>query len=144
MIFKILQKKEGGFLVLTMVLLVSAVVLAIATGIMLRSISGLNSSADSEKSLKAWSTVSACGEYALMQMSTTTGGLPGWGYGSTTGQSLEINGETCYIYTVVASGTAKLIKASSTVSSFTKKILIEVATNTPNIEVSYWREVADF
>lgn len=137
-------QKRGGFLVLTLILIVSAVVLVIATGVMLRSIGELNETADSEKSLKAWSTVSACGEYALLQMSTTSGGLPGWGYGSTTGESVEIEGETCYIYPVTDSGTAKLIKASSTVSGFTKKILIEVATNTPNLVLNSWTEVADF
>jgi hypothetical protein len=138
------SQRNKGFLVLTMALVVSAAVLVIATGSMLRSIGGVNETADSEKSLKAWSTVNACGEHALLEMSTTSGGLSGWDYGSTTGESLEIEGETCYIYEVTASGTAKLIKASSTVSGFTKKILIEVATNTPNLVVNSWKEVADF
>ena len=65
---KIKKVNNGGFLVLTMVLLVCAVVLAVATGIFLRSISQTNETADSEGALKAWGTVNACGEYALGQM----------------------------------------------------------------------------
>lgn len=136
--------KSSGFLVLTLVLLVSASVLIITTGSLLRSISQVNESGDSEQSLKAWSAVNACGEYALGQMATTSGGLPGWNYASTTGESLSVGDETCYIYPVETSGTAKLINASSTVSSFTKKIQINVATNTPRLIISSWKEVADF
>jgi hypothetical protein len=57
---------------------------------------------------------------------------------------LSVGDETCYIYPVVASGTDRLIRASSTVSGFTRKILIDVATNTPKVVVSSWEEVADF
>ena len=121
-------------------LLVSAVVLAIGTGIFLRSISDVNESADSEMSLKAWSLAGACGEYALNQLSTTTDGRAGWSY---SGESLPVGDETCYI-NVVASGTAKVIQASSTVGNFTRKVKIEVATNTPSIVISSWAVVADF
>ncbi len=148
MILKSFKNKKRGFIVLTMVLLVSAVVLTITTGIMLRSIGKINESADSENSLKAWSTVNACAEYALGQMiastTSTTTTAENWGFASTTGQELSVGDEICYIYPVTDSGTAKLIKASSTVSQFTKKIEIEVATNTPSISINYWEEVADF
>lgn len=142
MIHKFTQSKKRGFLVLTMVLIVCATVLIIATGIFLRSISEVNESADSESSLKAWSTVNACGEYALLQMSTTTGGLSGWSYGGL--YSLPVGSETCYIYAIGSSGTSKVIHASSTVSNFTRKIEVIVATNTPSLVVSSWQEVADF
>ena len=140
-----LKQKKGGFLVLTMVLLVCAVVLIISTGLLLRSISDVRESTDSENSLKARSAVNACGEYALGQMvssSSATTTATNWGYAG--GLSVAVGSETCYIYPVTASGTAKLIKASSTVSSFTKKILIEVATNSPSLVISSWQEVADF
>jgi hypothetical protein len=142
------KNKKKGFLVLTMVLLVSATVLIITSGIFLRSIWDINSTQDSELALKAWSAVNACGEYALGQMvasstsATTT--AENWDFASTTGVSLDVGTETCYIYPVTASGTAKLIKASSTVSLFTRKILIQVATNTPTTTVSLWNAVADF
>jgi hypothetical protein len=145
------KKNNGGFLVLTMVLLVCATVMIISTGILLRSVSEISSTTDSEKSLRAWGAVNACGEYALLQMiastTSTTTTANNWDFASTTGVELtDVGGgdETCYIYPVVASGTAKIIKASSTVSSFTRKIQIEVATNTPNMAVTSWEAVADF
>lgn len=137
-----IKRKQGGFLVLTMVLLVSATVLAIATGLMLRSIGDVNDSGDTENSFKAWSTVNACGESALFQLASTTEGN-GW---STYlgGESLSVGDNSCYIYAIVDSGSAKIIQASSTVSGFTKKIEIKVATNTPTVSLDYWKEVADF
>lgn len=141
-------KNKKGFLVLTLVLLVSATVLIIVTGVMLRTIGKVSDSADAEKSLKALSTVTACGEYALEQMVASTSAtttITNWGFASTTGVELVLAGETCYIYPIEdISGGAKLIKASSTISKFTKKIEIEVATNTPNIVINSWQQVADF
>ena len=130
------NKNGKGFLTLTIVILVCSVVLIIATGSLLRSISQAGESADSENSLKAWGAVNACGEYALANLA------PVWTYSG--GESLSVGSSTCYIYPIVASGTSKLIKASSTVSGFTKKILIEVATNTPSVLINSWSEVADF
>ena len=137
------DKNNKGFLVLTLVLLVCGTVLIIVTGIMLRTVSEVNQTVDSEKALIAWGTVNACGEHALGQMATTQGGLPGWAY--TGNEALAVGTETCYIYGVEdGMAGAKLIKASSTVSGFTKKILIEVATNTPTVIVNSWQQVADF
>jgi len=130
------KSNQRGFLVLTMVLLVCATVLIIATGSLLRSISQTNESADSENSLKAWSAVNACGEYALGYLASM------WNYAG--GEPLSVGSSTCYIYPIIASGTSELIRASSTVSGFTKKILIEVATNTPSIVINSWTGVADF
>jgi hypothetical protein len=130
------KNNQGGFLVLTMVLLVCGAVLIISTGIFLRSISQVKEGGDSENALKAWSTVNACSEYALGKLA------PDWSYAGA--ESLSISGQTCYIYPVVASGTSKFIQASSTVSEFTKKVLIEVATNTPSVVINSWSIVADF
>lgn len=134
---------------MTMVLLVSAVVLIISAGVMLRSIGDLRDGSDSESSLKAWGAVTACGEYALGQLASTSDSL-GWEY--TGGESsdsispeLELGGKTCYIYPIEDGDLgSKIIKASSTVSTFTKKIQIEVSTNTPRLVVTSWNYVADF
>ena len=149
MFFKKNKKNNRGFLVLTMVLLISAVVLLISAGVMLRSIGDINQSSDSENSLQAWSTVTACGEYALGQLASTTDSA-GWSYAGDESSdslvpSLELGDETCYIYPIEdGDNGAKIIKASSTVSGFTRKILIEVATNSPSIIVNSWSYVADF
>lgn len=145
------KPKNKGFFVLTMTLIVLVTVLTIATGIFLRSIDDLNQTSDSEKSLTAWSTVNSCGEFALGQIATTTNGLAGWSY--TGNQFLRIGDNTCYIYNVepfyavntdCINLSKRCIRASSTVSTFTRKIIIEVSTNTPRIIVNSWNAVADF
>jgi len=134
---------------MTMVLIVCSIILIVVTGSLLRSMSQGSQTSGSEKSLKAWSVVNACGEYTLAQMvasSSATTTAMNWEFGSTTGMQLNVGAETCYIYPVgagVASG-SKLIKASSTVSGFTRKLQIEVATNTPVIILNSWEYVADF
>lgn len=147
----IFVNKNGGFLVLTMVLLVSAVVLVISAGVFLRSINENIETADSEFSLRALSNVMACGEYTLGQMmgstTSTTTTAENWSYAGDEILNIPLpdGSDTCYIYPVEDGDLgSKIIKASSTVSSFTKKLLIEVATNTPNIILNSWTEVADF
>ena len=133
---------KKGFVVLATVLLVSAVGLLVGSGVLLRSLSTSNTSLYQEKSLAALNTVSACAEYAAKNLSTTTGGLLGWSY--TGGESLPVNGNSCYIYTVTNNGSAKVIKASSTVSGFTRKIQVEIATTTPQMFINFWKVVPDF
>jgi len=145
-LFFLNKRKNKGFLVLTLVLIVCSTILIITTGLFLRSISQTKGGSDSENSLKALGAANACGEYALRQMiasstdATTT--ESNWNYYGDI--PLLVGAETCYIYPIVASGTDKIIKASSTVSTFTKKILIDVATNSPSMVVSSWKTVADF
>jgi hypothetical protein len=139
MVFYKNTQKNKGFLVLTMVLLVCAVVMIVSAGSLFRSINDANEGTDSERALKAWSTVNACGEYALAQIAP----LSGWT--EYTGDApLQVGAETCYIYPIEDSEGSKIINASSTVSGFTKKISIEVATNTPKVIITSWEEVADF
>lgn len=132
---------------MTMVLIVCSTILIVVTGSFLRSLSQGSQTSDSEKSLKAVAVVDACGEYALAQMvasSSATTTATNWNYSGNV--PLSVGSESCYIYSIgagVASG-SKLIKASSTVSGFTKKVSIEVATNSPQIILNYWEYVADF
>jgi hypothetical protein len=143
------NNKNRGFMVLTMILLVCATVLIIVTSILLRSVGQINETISSEKSIKAWGAVNACGEYALGKMIASTSATTtasNWSYAGNENLNIPLsNGEeTCYIYPVIASGTTKIIRASSTVSSFTRKIVIEVATNTPTTTINHWNIVADF
>lgn len=133
------KNKERGFVALAFILMVNAITIAVSAGIFLRSISVSNNSFYEYKSAIAESIVFACGEYSTMKFSTTSSG---WLYGGD--ETFLLGDNSCYIYPIVASGTSKLIKATSTVSGFTRKILIEVATNTPSILVNSWTEVADF
>lgn len=87
------KKKQRGFLVLTMVLLVCVTVLAVVTGILLRSVDQVNQTADSEKALQAWGAVSACGEYALGKMMASTSATTtaqNWAYAGSESLSIPL------------------------------------------------------
>jgi len=136
------EKRNRGFSVLGTVLLVNATVLLVVSGLFLRSIDEANKTADLQNSLIAWNTVNTCGEYALMQLASTTDGN-GWSYGGD--ESLSVGDNICYIYEVEdGDDGSRLVNASSTVSGFTKKISIDIATNTPSLVVDSWEEVASF
>ncbi|MEI6528740.1 MAG: hypothetical protein WCO10_03700 [bacterium] len=135
------NNKTGGFVVLATVLMVSAVVVMIGSGVLLRSISSSNNSLAEEQSVHSTVSANSCAEYAMLQLSTTTGGLPGWSYVG--GQSLSLGSDTCS-YSVVNADSAKSVKASSTVSGFVHKIQVVVATSTPTMSISSWKDVADF
>lgn len=134
---------ERGFIALSFVIMVSAIAILISVGTILRSISELRMSLYQEKSSKASASVNACGEYAVRKISTTSDSLPGWDY--TGGELFDLGDSNCYIYPVVASGTSKVIYASSTVSSFTRKLKIEVGTSTNTfVNIQSWSEISDF
>lgn len=141
---------KRGFIALITVITASAVALIIGSSILLKSITESNLSADEEFSNKAWATVNACAEHALYNLASTTnsGGSEWYNHASTTGYSIDIDGNTCYIYPIVGTeaGTTspRLIQASSTVRDFTRKLSIIAATNTPSVTVDSWTEVADF
>lgn len=141
--------KNKGFIGLVTVITVSAVAVLITSATLLRSITESTISLDEEQSARAWAAANGCVEFALTKYASTTG--DGWGSytGDYTGeQGLSIGDDTCYILEVedANSGTTteRTIRASSTVNNFVRKIVVTVSTNTPNLVVDSWSEVADF
>ncbi len=130
---------KKGFIALITVLIITAVSVIIGTTVVMKSISHASMSASELYSAKAWAAANGCVEYALGQFSlssTTFTTYPGL-------LSQTVGGTLCTI-TLVASGNSKVIKASSTVSSFVRKLQVTVATNTPQSVISSWQEVGDF
>ena len=145
---------KKGFIALITVLTVSAVALVIASTILLKSITESTVSGDEISVDTAEATVDTCGEYALIHLASTTitgyaSTSNGWNnYNVSTGNSVSIGGNSCYIYPIlnIGGGTSspRQINASSTVNNFTRKLAITVATNTPAISVTSWQLVPDF
>ena len=91
-------------------------------------------------SARAWAAANGCVEYALGQFS-----IASTSWSTYTGDNaLSIGGNSCYVYTITATGTSMLIRASSTVATYTRKLQVIVATNTPQSVLSSWQEVGDF
>lgn len=137
--------EEKGFIALITILSVSTVALLISAGILLQSITEGITSGNEEMANRAWAASNACIETALFKLASSTG----WSYAG--GETVTIDPDSCYILGVTATGTdlgSRLIKASSTVASFTRKMQAVVATtstSTPlSLTVTSWQEVGDF
>lgn len=135
---------QKGFVALISVLVITAVSIIIGTTVTLKTISHSTMSASENFSAQAWAAVNSCAEYALGELSiaSTT-------FTTFTGPvSVSVGSNNCYIYSLTATGTplatSLLIRASSTVSGFTRKLELIVATNTPQSVISSWQEVGDF
>jgi hypothetical protein len=143
------MKHQKGFIALITILSASAVALLISSTILLRSITEATYSINEESSAKAWATVNACGEYALIHLaSSTITDIEGGGWDYEGDYTLDVGDYSCYIDSVgnrnTGTTTPRIIKASSAVNSFVRKIMITAETNDPTVVVSSWEEVADF
>ena len=137
---------KRGFIALISVLIITAVSIIIGTTVVLKSISHASMSASELYSAQAWASANGCVEYVLGQYSVSTST---WDFSTTTGykgnETRNIGGIPCYIAAITATGTGyNLIKASSTVSSYVRKLQVIVATDTPQSVISSWQEVGDF
>jgi|GEM_PF-1724993 len=137
---------KKGFIALISVLVITAVSIIVGTTIVMKSISHATMSAGEISSAKAWASDNGCVEYVLGQYSIAS---TSWDFSTSTGykgnETRVIGGIPCYISTITATGSDyRLINASSTVSSFVRKLQVIVATNTPQSVISSWKEVGDF
>jgi hypothetical protein len=144
-------KTNEGFIALITILVITAVSLIIATSIIFKSISQGNITLAEMYSTQAMVAANGCMEHALGELGAN--GTTSWslslGVGYTGAEQRTIGSNTCYIYPLAATTSGvytdyRLVKASSTVSGYTRKIQAVVATNTPTISVSSWQDVGDF
>ncbi len=142
-----MKNKKRGFLVLTMVLIVSTVVLLISAGVFLRSIGQTKNIIEIEQSVKALYLANGCADYAVSKIaSSTENGGNGWSI-YLGDETLTIGDDTCYIHSLIENPDlpgSKLIQTEGTISGFIKRVSITVATNTPNLEIVSWEQVASF
>lgn len=134
--FKILNSNTG-FIALTSLVIISAIVLAVSIGVSLRSVDGTKIGMAQEFGLSARVAAERCAEEALMRLKNDllyTGG-----------ESIIEDGESCDIRPVGGSGnTNRIIETQSTVSGYTKKIRVIASQINPLIVIASWEIVADF
>ena len=131
---------KKGFIALISVLIITAVSIIIGTTVVLKSISHASESLSELYSAQAWSSASGCVEYALGQISVSSTTFSTY-TGSTT---MSVGSIPCQIMPIVTSGTSIVVKASSTVASYSRRLQVTVATNTPQSVISSWQELGDF
>jgi hypothetical protein len=126
-----------GFIALTSILIIEALVLMVSIGVLLRSVNETDMSLDEQESHRALFLAGLCAESALMNLKSV--------FNYSGNESIIIGEESCDILTIEGSGNLdRTVKTQSTVSGYTKKVKIEVFQVSPVMEISSWEEISDF
>jgi len=126
-----------GYIALTTVLILTAVMLIIVLGLNLNAISESKIAISEEASQKAFYLATACAEDAIRKLKDDIN------YAGN--ETIAIGAESCFIETVEGSGnTNRVVKTQSTVGEHTRKIKVEIATVNPDTAITSWQEVADY
>ncbi len=129
--------KKSGYIALTTVLILTAVMLIIVLSLNLNAISESKIAISEEATHKAFFLATACAEDALRKLKDNTS------YGGN--ETIAIGSESCFIETVEGSGNAnRIVKTRSTVGEHTRKVRVEIATVNPDTAITSWQEVADY
>lgn len=129
-------KANKGFVTLLFVLIVFAVGLAVSSSLLLSGVASSKSSFTLNQSDQAKALADACAERGLEAVRDDNG------YVGTTNLSL---GQGSCSYTVSnIGGSNRIIVATGAVGTIIRKTKVIVDQITPQINISSWREVADF
>ncbi|HMP67127.1 MAG TPA: hypothetical protein PKA60_00050 [Candidatus Paceibacterota bacterium] len=129
------SKNKRGFVALTSVILINAVLLFVVSSISFQTIDEGQVTTAHEQSLKSRYVANACAEYALMQIANDSESI------ATDAEvdSDELDGNNC-TYSISGNYPNKTIEITSSVgqNNFTSKIQIVVTTTIPFIEIASW------
>lgn len=128
---------EQGYIALISVIIISALIILIASSANLISISESNMGLRERQSWEAFYLANACGEEALMKLK----------------ESLKYKGDETLIFEngtcTILSGTGagnqnRMIKISASAYNIVRKIKIVINRVNPEIDIKSWLEVTDF
>lgn len=126
-----------GFIALTSILIIGAMVLVISIGVALRSVDEAYMSLGEQEAGRAIALANLCAEQALMKLKNDSN------YSGN--ESIIVEGESCDILAVDGTGNSnRTVRSKSTVSGFTKKVKVEVLQINPEMQINSWEEVSDF
>lgn len=130
-------ENQQGYVVLISLLIVSVVGLAIASSLMAISISGSRSSLERDQATAARYLADACAEYAISQLLDDN---------TYAGNEVRTLGDgTCTVRPVLGSGnTNRTVEILGTVDTTVRKIRVEIASLTPSVALTSWRDIIDF
>lgn len=128
----------NGFIALTSIVILGAVILLVSIGLVLRAIDDAHMTLDEDLSNRARMLVDACAEYALLQLKRNV---------SYAGNETIVLGgsDSCAIFPIGGSGNEqRTIQTESVVSGYVRRVKIEVARLRPVVQINAWEDVADF
>lgn len=129
--------QERGIITMMGVLIVGAVGIAISVSSLLLAIGATRTSMTEIESAQARALANACMERALNALREN----PSY----TGNDSLSLGSGTCQILPVVNPGSSTpTIKTTGIVRDVTRKVQVVIGAMQPRIQISSWKEIADF
>jgi type II secretory pathway pseudopilin PulG len=129
------RQNESGYVALISVLIVGAISLAAALGILTSGTDAQRSVLTQQQSAQALGLANACAEEALQVMQATT---------TFTGSgNLTLSTGSC-LYTITnTGGQNRVIDTTGTVNDVVRKLKVYVTIGSTSISITSWQEVAD-
>jgi len=128
-------KYNSGFIALTSVIIISAVIVLLVIGIFRSSVGEMERGGAREKSDGALSLANTCAEIALYELRKNPDN-----YSVSEEEEISVGEKSCYISSVERESDI-IIKTRGVSGDYTRKIQIEVASVKPKIEITEWREI---
>lgn len=129
--------KEGGYIALVSVLIITTLVLLIASSASLLGISESDMGLQENQAWEAFYLATACVEDALMKLKDNLE--------YTGGETLTFDNGTCAIELVEGIGNEnRIIKVSGTAYNQVRKIKVEINQVNPDTLIKFWQQVAEF
>lgn len=131
------MKKNKGFIAITSIIIISAILLSVSIGISYRSMARAQSNFSSSSYHEANYLSERCAEYALLELERTLG------YSGE--EEISTVEGSCNILEVLGNGnTNRIIMTTGTVLEHMAKTRIVISEIYPIMTISSWDTVADF
>jgi len=131
-----MKNKQPGYITLISTLIVGAVGLSIVTAVILLGLSSSRTSFALQQSIQAKAAANACVESALEEIRLST---PFAGTGN-----LTFPDGSCTYAVTSTGGQGRTITGIGTVGTVTRKVRVIISAINPLINVTSWKEVANF
>jgi len=125
-------EKNSGFVALISVIIISAILLLIATSLSFSGFYARYNILDSEFKKRSSTIAEACVDVALLKLTTDTSYNP-------TNTIVAVGGDSCTIQSITTSGTNKTIYTRSSYKNYITNL--KVVVNITNFSVVSWEEL---
>ncbi len=125
-------KNNTGFIALVSAVIISVVLLLIATNLSITSFYSRSNILDSELKEKSLALAEACADTAILKLANNPT------YTSSTNESVNVNGDNCIIQSV-AGANPKIISIRTDYRNYITKL--EISIDPATMSVIYWKEI---
>lgn len=128
---------DKGYIALISVLIISAIVVLIATSASLVSIGESDMALQQNQAWESFYLSDFCAEYALMKLESVLN------YSGN--ETVTIGGNSCVIRPISGSGNFnRTVETQSTFSNQTRKVKVQISQISPTMQITSWQGVSDF